>query len=129
MGNKSKLLTKLEQDLSFFMIQELCKKDPTKRGSSEMYRFKGLAINSNEKEKDKDKEKTIKVRIGALEAEFKINSGDKVSGALAPEDERLVMIWMNKTENMSQIKQIFTVNDQNRKPISIVPVDLEEIYK
>ena len=52
-----------------------------------MYRYKGLNIKLDPQ--SKAKEKTIFVRIGALEAEFKIDSCEKNSGALSPDEERL----------------------------------------
>jgi fido (protein-threonine AMPylation protein) len=42
--SQRKILDKLEHDLSHFMISEMCKADPTKRGTPEMYKYKGLSI-------------------------------------------------------------------------------------
>lgn len=124
--NKNRILNKLENDLSYFLIQEACKNDPSKRGSSEMYRFKGLGLSVNDKDKSNDK--IIAVRIGALEAQFKVESGDKVSGSLMPEDERLVKIWMGQSENSYQMRSIF-LDSTEKKTIPIIPFDLEEFYE
>lgn len=121
-----KILEKLEHDLSHFMISELCKADPTKRGSTEMYKYKGLNINVNKEKKGEDK--TFSVRIGVLEAEFKIGNGDKVGGSLAPEDEKTVMLWMNQSDHSHQLLRVFEKRKQY-KTIGIIPFDLEEYYK
>ena len=123
--NIQKAIDKLEHDLCHFLIGELCKKNPEKRGSPEMYRYKGLNIKLDPF--SKAKEKTIFVRIGALEAEFKINSGEKNSGALSPEEEHLVRIWMGQSENNYLIKSVFNSNN-SKKEIAIIPFDLEDYF-
>ncbi len=120
-----KAIGKLEHDLCHFLIGEMCKNNPEKRGSPEMYRYKGLNIKLDPQ--SKAKEKTIFVRIGALEAEFKIDSCEKNSGALSPEEERLVMIWMGQSENNYLLKSVFN-QGSSKKEISIVPFDLEEYF-
>ena len=90
-----------------------------------MYKYKGLSIFVDPKAKTS--EKTVSVRIGALEAEFKIDSCDKNSGALAPEEERLIMIWLGQNENQHYLKSIFTKNI-SKKELLIVPFDLENVF-
>ena len=124
--DKNKLIAKIEQDLSFFMISEACNKDPSKRGSSELYRYKGLSVSTNEKAKGTDK--VMSVRIGSLEAQFKIDTGDKVFGALMPDDERAVQIWMGHIENTNLIKTIFKEGEFRKKKLQIIPFDLEFFY-
>lgn len=124
--DKNKIISKLEQDLTHFLIDEACKKDPTKRGSSEMYKYKGLSLDTNEKRKEAYK--VLIVTMGALEAQFKIENGDKVSGNLAPDDERLIQMWMSRSENNMPIRSIF-VKQYDKKTISIIPFDLEEFYR
>ena len=123
---KKKVLEKLEHNLSHFLISEMCKSDPLKRGSAEMYKYKGLSIKFDTKQKTH--EKTISIRIGALEAEFKIDSCDKNSGALSPEEERLIMIWLGKNENQYYIKSMLKPNTV-KKELLIVPFDLENVYE
>ena len=120
-----KILDRLEHDLSHYMISELCKADPTKRGTAELYKYKGLSLDVDTKQKGEDK--TFKVRIGVLEAEFKIGSGDKTSGSLSPEDEKAIMLWMGQSDHSHQLMNVFTTVKQ-RKVIGIVPFDLEEHY-
>lgn len=124
--NEKKILEKLEQSLSHYMIEETCRQDPTKRGTSEMYKYKGLSINVDTKAKTE--EKTIKVRIGSLEAEFKINNGDKSSGGLAPEDEKMIMLWMVRSENSRAMRAMFAKN-RIKKELPIIPFDLEDVYE
>ncbi len=121
-----KIFSKLEHDLSHFLIGEMCKNNPEKRGSPEMYKYKGLNISADPD--STELEKTISVRIGVLEAEFKIDSCEKNSGALAPEEERLIMMWMGQNENNYLLKQIF-VKQNTKKEIAIVPFDLEEYFE
>ena len=120
-----KILDKLEHDLSHFMISELCKADPTKRGSAEMYKYKGLSIDVDPKSKEKDK--VFSVRIGVLEAQFKIGSCDKTSGSLAPEDEKAVMLWLSQSDNSHQLMRVFQ-RGVKKKQIAIIPFDLEEYF-
>ena len=124
--NVQKIFEKLEHDLSHYLISEMCKNNPEKRGSPEMYKYKGLNITADPN--SKAQEKTISIRIGVLEAEFKIDSCEKNSGALAPEEERLVMIWMGQNENNFLLKQIF-VKKSSKKEIAIVPFELEEYFE
>ena len=123
--NPKKTIEKLEHDLSHFLIGETCKADPTKRGTPELYKYKGLNISADAR--SKAHEKTIFVRIGPLEAEFNINTCEKNSGCLHPDDERLVKIWLNKRENQRRIDSIFAKR-KSRKTIPIIPFDLEEYY-
>jgi len=120
-----RILDKLEHDLSHFMISEMCKADPTKRGTAEMYKYKGLSINVNKEQKGEDK--TFSVRIGVLEAEFKIGNGDKTAGSLAPADEKAVILWMNQSDHSHQLLRVF---EKGKKlvTIGIIPFDLEEYY-
>lgn len=120
-----RIVDKLEHDLSHFLINESCKDNPELRGTPEMYKYKGLSIYPHDQ--SNSSEKSISVRIGALEAEFKIDTCDKNSGSLAPEDERLIMIWMGQNENAYQLKSIF-YKQKATKQIAIVPFDLEELF-
>ena len=116
---------KLEHDLSHFLIGEMCKKNPEKRGSPEMYKYRGLSIRLNSS--SVSDEKTFFVRIGAFEAEFKIDSCEKNFGALSPEEERLIMIWMKQSDNNYLLKSMY-VRKNSKKEILIVPFDLENYY-
>ena len=120
-----KILDKLEHDLSHFMISEFCKADPTKRNSSEMYKYKGLSITVDPKTKMKDK--VFNVRIGVLEAQFKLGSCDKTSGSLSPEDEKAVRLWFSQSDNSHQLMRVFQVQKE-KKSVNIIPFDLEEYY-
>ena len=124
--DKNKLLARLEQDLSHFLITEICRNDPSKRGTSEMYRYKGLSITTNEKAKGVDK--IAAIRIGVLEAHFKIETGDKTFGNLMPDDERFVQMWMTQSENVAMFKKIFSEALAGQKVMAIIPFDLEEYY-
>ena len=120
-----RILDKLEHDLSHFMISELCKADPTKRGTHEMYKYKGLSIDVSDKKRQKDK--VFAVRIGVLEAEFKVGTCEKTSGSLNPADEKVVMLWMSQSDNSHQLMRAFN-QVSVKKEIPIVPFDLEEYY-
>lgn len=121
-----RMLEKVEHDLSHFMINEMCKKNHELRGKPEMYKYKGLNVKADFD--SKAKEKTISVRIGALEAEFKIDNGEKNSGALAPYEENLIRIWIAQGENSYNLKALFKKN-KKEETILIVPFDLEEYFE
>ncbi len=121
-----RMLEKVEHDLSHFMISEMCKNKPELRGKPEMYKYKGLSVKADPD--SKAKEKTIAVRIGALEAEFKIENGEKNSGALAPYEEHLVSIWITQGDNSYNLKGLFTKQVED-ETILIVPFDLEEYFE
>lgn len=125
MKEARKILDKLEHDLSHFLISEMCKSDPSKRGSPEMYKYKGLNITADPR--SKAQEKTISVRIGVLEAEFRINACEKNSGCLIPEEERLVMLWMGQSDNNALLRQVFNPKGIKQDMV-IIPFDLEEYY-
>ena len=123
--NARKILDKLEDSLCHYLIDEMCKADPAKRSSPELYKYKGLSINVDPK--SRAQEKTVLVRVGVLEAEFKIDTCEKNSGSLAPEEERLVKLWLAKSENNYNLKLIFTKNMSNVN-MPIIPFDLEHFY-
>ena len=120
-----KIIEKLEHDLSHYLIDEISKGDPAKRQSADMYKYKGLAITADPRSKVVDK--TIKVRIGALEAEFRISNGEKCSGGLTTQEEKLLTIWLSKTENAGLIRRIFN-DSMNKRELSIIPFDLEDVF-
>ena len=120
-----KVLDKLEDSLCHFLISEMGKADPTKRGSPEMYKYKGLSISADPK--SRAQEKTVSVRIGVLEAEFKIDDCEKNSGCLSPDEERLVMLWLAKSEVNYSLKSIFVRKAGDIK-MDIIPFDLEHFY-
>ena len=123
--NPKKVIEKLEHDLCHFMIGELIKNKPERRGSPEMYKYKGLSVIVDTLAKKE--EKTVSIRIGALEAEFKIDSGAKNSGALAPEEEKIITIWLSQNEVNYYLKALFNVKTI-KKEIPIIPFDLENFY-
>ena len=127
--DKNRILSKLESDLSHFLISELCKNDPSKRSSSEMYKYKGLNLSANvdDFKTKREHDKLLIVGIGALEAKFRIDSGAKTSGNLSPEEEKLIQIWLAQSENSNTIRRIYASTD-NKKEIAIIPFDLEEFY-
>ena len=120
-----KIIDKLEHDLAHYLINELTKDDPSKRQSYEMYKYKGLTISANPRSKAQDK--TVAVRIGSLEAEFKLGTGDKCNGSLAPAEERLVSIFFARSENASLARKIFDEADAVRE-VAIVPFELDDIF-
>ncbi len=124
--DKNKILTKLEADLYHFMISEFCKNDPSKRTSSEMYKYKGLSISVAKNQNTQDK--AIVVGIGALEAQFKVGSCDKISGNLSPDEEKIIQIWMGQPEVNGNINSAFLLAAATRKQVAIVPFDLEDYY-
>ena len=119
-----KVVDKLEHDLAHFMIKELCKNDPEKRSKPEMYKYKGLSINVNPD--SKEQEKTVSVRIGSLEAEFKIDSCEKNSGGLSPEEEHVIKLWLSQSDNNGNLRLIFNKEKKIIKP-KIIPFDLEHM--
>ena len=125
MKKNKKAVEKLEHELSHFLIDEMCKRDPSKKLSSEMYKYRGLSINLYQDEATS--EKIITVRIGPLEAEFKVESGDKFSGALAPGEEQAIRIWISQSDNNALIRSAFKKEDEKRE-LKIVPFDLEEMF-
>jgi len=119
------LIHKLEHDLGHFIIGELTKKQPSKKGSPEMYKYKGLGITPYKANKGNDQ--TLAIRIGSLEASFKVNTAEKCYGFLNPEEEHLVKIWLGQTDVYSQVKTLFK-KQVRKKNIAIIPFDLEEFY-
>lgn len=120
-----KLIEKLELDLSHYLIQEMCKSNPEKIASPEIFRYKGLTITPSTTKGTM--EKTIAIQIGSLEAQFSISTCEKVSGTLPIDDEKSVMAWMKKKENTYDLRIIFD-RDRLRRNAMIVPFDLEEPY-
>lgn len=120
-----KIIDKLEHDLSHYLISELTRKDPTKRQSYELYKYKGLSITADPKSKEHDK--TIHVRIGVFEAEFKAENGDICSGSLDPVEERLISLWLSKSENLALVRRIFSENEVRRE-LSIIPFELDDVF-
>lgn len=124
--DKNKILTKLEADLYHFMVSEFCKKDPSKRNSSELYKYKGLSLSVAKNANTQDK--IIVVGIGALEAQFKVGSCDKISGNLSPDEEKIIQIWMGQPEVNGNINSAHMLGSAVKKQVAITPFDLEDYY-
>ena len=69
----------------------------------------------------------LSTAAGPTGAEFKIDSHEKNSGAPAPQEEKLVTLWLSKSENAHAIKRFFYRNIQAEK-IAMIPFDLEHYY-
>lgn len=124
--NIKKLIEKLENDLGHFLIAELCKSDPSKRSGGELYKYKGLSITIKTERKDQDK--IISIRIGVFEADFKVETCEKVNGSLSPQEEDLIKIWMSKGEKQRELKALFKQNE-NKREVKIIPIDLENFFE
>lgn len=58
----------------------------------------------------------VKISITMSEAEFDLNSGEKVSGGLGP-DERYVLRWFGKTNTLSDLKACWQEIESRRGTI------------
>lgn len=121
-----KILEKLEMDLSAFLISEMPKANST---SSEAYRqlylYKGLSISANLAKPIVSR--TISIRIGALEADFQSETGEKVSGSLSPDDEHYVRMWLTQNKTAISLRALFKDTDDDEvERRKIVPIDLED---
>lgn len=125
---KNRIVEKLESELSHYMIEETVKKDPSKRVSADIYKYRGLSLEADNDNKKADENKTLSVKIGALEAEYKLTTGEKCGGSLYPEEERLVEEFFGRSDVSSRLHSIIAIQN-NIKHMAIVPFDLEEIYK
>ena len=123
--SSKKVLSKLEQDLSEYLVAEICQLDPSKRVSGDTYKYRGLNLFINPN--DKKSEKTIFVRIGVLEAEFKLGTCEKCSGGLSPTEERLISKWMSSADNGVKLLSVFERVTNSQRP-AIIPFDLEYFY-
>jgi len=123
--DSKKILSKLETDLTEYLISEICKTNPDKRLSGEMYKYRGLniIIDANSKKS----EKTFFVRIGVLEAEFKLSTCEKCSGGLSTQEEKLIKKWMSNSDTSTKLQSAFGQRTFNQKP-PIIPFDLEYFY-
>ncbi len=124
--NSNKILARLESDLSYFMINEFCKNDPSKRTSTELYKYKGITISTVTQRGTN--EHVLVVGIGALEAQFKIGSSDKVSGNLSPDEEKIIQIWLSQPDVNSNIHTALLTDTKKKKTMAIIPFDLEDYY-
>ena len=125
---KNRIIEKLEGELSRYMVEETVKKDPKKRVSADIYKYRGLSLDVNIDSKKDDDTKTLSVKIGALEAEYKLTTGEKCGGSLYPEEERLIEEFFGRSDVSGRLRSILTVQ-KNIKHMSIIPFDLEEVYK
>ena len=122
----NRILTKLEEDLSQFMIGEVTRGNPQKRNSPEAFVYRGLTISADPK-KDKNSPEIISVRIGSMEADFKLN-GEKASGGLTPDEEFMIRLWMKQSDTSRKLMDIFALDRKRRVQVKIVPFDLENMY-
>lgn len=124
--DSKKILSKMENDLSEYLVTELCKADSSRRTSGEMYKYKGLNIALDSKNK-KSSDKTIFIRIGVMEAEFKLGSCEKCSGGLSNEEEKIIKKWLSSSDNSAKFDMFFLKHKKLDKP-KIIPFDLEHYY-
>ena len=101
-----KLIRELESDLSEFLIEEMSPPNPQNRNESEMYKYKGLMLLSMDP-KVKRFEKTFLVRIGTLEAEFSLSTGEKIHGGIGPIEDKLVLKWFKIGEHAEVLQAVY----------------------
>lgn len=123
--NIDDILSELRQNLSDYLIEQVCKADDGRVTNLEIYKYKKLTI--SEGRVSKSGEKTVAIRIGVFLAEFVIGSCEKVSGCLDPDAERFIINWMAKNENSFYLKAIFD-SRVKQDEFAIIPFDLEEVY-
>lgn len=123
-----KYIRKLEADLSEYLITETSPPNPAHRKESEVYKYKGLMLLSIDP-KVKRFENTFLVRIGTLEAEFSLFSGEKIHGSVGPVEDKLVFKWFNLGDNADTLQFAYRllmnelISDMKGEPFDIDSID------
>ena len=123
--NYAKYLTKMESDLSDYIISEMFPPNSEQRKDSEIYKYRGLMLLSIDP-RIKRFEKTFLVRIGTLEAEFSLITGEKIHGGLGSVEDKLVFRWMNQGDNAEVLQMLYRkLMQQAEQEAEIRPFDLD----
>ena len=122
----NKYVRQLESDLSEFLIDEMSPPNPEHRNESEMYKYKGLMLLSMDPNV-KRFERTFLVRIGTLEAEFSLTSGEKVHGGIGAIEDKLVLKWFKLGDNAEVLQSVFRkIMAQKEEERNIQPFGLDD---
>ena len=122
----NKYIRKLESDLSEYIISEVSPPNPEQRKESEIYKYKGLMLLSIDP-RVKRRERTFLVRIGTLEAEFSLNSGEKIIGGIGALEEKLVHKWFNMSDNAETLQTVYRkMTREMEQEKEIVPFGMDD---
>lgn len=120
---RDKEVVKLEESLRDFIIDDYednrWREEVSSNRSSEMYRYRSLTIHIHP---IRNVSPNFRVSIGILEATFNISGGEKTSGALGGNDERLIQKWLSRGSNKTLMMNIWE-RKTPEKLIRLTPFD------
>jgi len=120
----NKLIRQLESDLSEFLITEMSPPNPQHRSEAEMYKYKGLMLLSVDP-RLKRFDRTFLVRIGTLEAEFSLSTGEKIHGSVGAKEDKLVFKWTTLGDNLKSLQTVYRrIMSMQEEEKQILPFDL-----
>ena len=96
----SKTVSELTRELKDFVVD--LQSDAHNQSSVNKYRYNNLKVEIVDPRTTRTPQ--VRIVIGISEAVFNINSGEKASGGLGP-DERYVLRWFSKTGTVSDLKE------------------------
>ena len=109
----SKTLSELSRELKDFVID--LQSDANNSSGVSKYRYNNLKVEIVDPRTTRVPQ--VKIVIGMSEAVFNIQTGDKASGGLGP-DERYVLRWFSKSSTMSDLKDLWTQAEKHHGKVT-----------
>ena len=99
----SKTLSEITRELKDFIID--LQSDAHNSSGVNKYRYNNLKVEIVDPRTTRVPQ--VKITVGMSEAVFNIQTSDKASGGLGP-DERYVLRWFGRNQTMADLKDIWT---------------------
>ena len=98
----AKTLNEVSRELKDFIVE--LQSDAHNIGGVNKYRYNNLKVSISDPRTTKNPE--IVVSVGMSEATFNLNTREKISGGLGP-DERYIIRWLGRDSTYNDLKEIY----------------------
>ena len=117
---KSKDIVRAENSLREYILEEYSD-DSFERSRINLYKYKGLTISIAWKP---NVEPNFNVQIMAFEANFRIETGQKIEGGLQDNDVSMITKWAKQSQNRTLMMRIWVTEARKKKEIKLKPFDM-----
>ena len=117
---KSKDIVRAENSLREYILEEYSD-DSFERSRINLYKYKGLTISIAWKP---NVEPNFNVQIMAFEANFRIETGQKIEGGLQDNDVSMITKWAKQSQNRTLMMRIWVTEAREKKEIKLKPFDM-----
>lgn len=117
---KSKDAVRAENSLREYILEEYSD-DLRERQRINLYKYKGLSLTITW---EPNAEPYFRVQIMAFEASFKIETGQKIEGALQDIDVSMIQKWAKQTAAKTLLMRIWVTEAREKREVKLKPFDI-----